>query len=126
MQLYKFSMENLKRCVSKQGFHHNLKSWSFAEWTNAMAGEIGEACNITKKLLRLKLNIRGNKFTDLDFNKLKREAAKECIDSIIYADLTIQALGFNTEELLIEVFNNKSIEIGYNRLLNNQELSNLV
>lgn len=126
MQLNKFSIENLKRCEARKGFNHKLKSWFIEQWTNAVAGEIGEACNIAKKILRIRNKVRGNKFTDLDKHNLQQKCAKELCDVIIYCDLAIQSLGYDTETILIEVFNAKSIEIGYNRILNNRELSNLI
>ena len=42
--------KNVKR--NRQSFKGNLEDWSLAEWSNAMAGECGEACNLTKKMLR--------------------------------------------------------------------------
>lgn len=48
---------NVRRCVD--GFKHALESWSVAEWTNAVAGEAGEAANVAKKMLRFRDNING-------------------------------------------------------------------
>lgn len=112
MNLKEFSKANLTRCI--EGFGHALESWSPAEWTNAMAGELGEACNLTKKLLRHRDGIAGNvKKEDQNVILLRHRAAKELCDAIIYADLSIQALGFDTDEMLREVWNAKSIEIDY-------------
>lgn len=112
MNLKRFSAVNLERCTSPQGFGHNLESWSAAEWTNAVGGELGEAQNLTKKLLRHRDNVAGNhKPEDLDIESLKRRAAKELCDAIIYCDLSIQALGFDTSATLVQVFNDKSEEL---------------
>lgn len=109
-----FSAANRERCTSPQGFNHVMESWSLAEWTNAMAGECGEAANITKKLLRHRDGVGGNyKPGDDDVEELRRRAAKECADVIIYADLCIQAAGFDTATVLADVWNKKSEDVGY-------------
>ena len=77
MNLRKFSALNLERCVSANGFSHQLADWSEAEWTNAMAGEAGEACNLTKKIIRHRDGTAGNvKAVDKDLLSLRRRAAK--------------------------------------------------
>jgi hypothetical protein len=113
LNLRLFSAVNRRRCESAEGFGHALASWSPAEWTNAMAGEAGEACNVTKKILRHRDGVAGNvKPGDQDLEELKRKAAREICDAIIYADLAIQALGFETSDVLAEVFNTKSAQLG--------------
>lgn len=112
MNLKLFSRINLQRCISKEGFNHPLDGWSLAEWTNAIAGEIGEACNNAKKLLRHRDGIKGNlKSEDQDVFDLQYRTAKEIADAIIYADLAIQALGFETSAMIETVFNAKSLEM---------------
>lgn len=113
MNLKEFSAVNRKRCTDESGFNHALDSWSPAEWTNAMAGEMGEAANITKKILRHDQGIKGNvKAEDQDRDELRRRAIDEIADVIIYADLAIQALGGDTSEAVRDKFNRKSVEIG--------------
>ena len=98
---------NLSRCVTD--FNHPLEDWSIAEWTNAVAGEAGEACNAAKKVLRHRDRISGNvKMEDRDEKRLRRKVASELADTIIYADLTIQALGLDTAEVVRITFNKKS------------------
>jgi hypothetical protein len=78
-----------------------------------MAGEAGEACNVAKKLLRHRDGISGNyKPDDKYVDVLRRKCAEEVADTIIYADLVIQSLGFDTSEILSFVFNRKSDELG--------------
>lgn len=57
----KLRKTNIKRCTSKDGFNHPLDGWSVAEWGAATAGELGEACNIAKKLIRVRDGVVGNK-----------------------------------------------------------------
>lgn len=112
MDINYFSKINLQRC--EEGFKHKLESWSEAEWTNAIAGEIGElliVCNTVKKLIRFRDNVQGNFKPNEDLLTLKIKAAEELADIIIYADLTLARLGFNSNDVIKQVFNFKSKQI---------------
>lgn len=78
--------------------------WSIAEWTNAMAGEAGEACNIAKKLIRGDYD--GD--TELGIGELLDEIA----DVVIYADLVCQRVGRHMEIAVQNKFNEVSERIG--------------
>lgn len=106
-----FQNANEKRCI--EGFKHNLKDWSFMEWGSATAGKVGEANNVAKKIKRIQQNISGNKEGE-DYHTLRYKMGKEIMDGIIYSFLWLSAAGFNAEEMLIEVFNAKSDDIGSN------------
>lgn len=82
-------------------FKHDegLTDWSPAEWSNAMAGECGEACNMTKKMLR-----DGSENVDME------EMGHEIADVVIYADLLATRLGFKLEDLIVKKFNKVSEE----------------
>jgi NTP pyrophosphatase (non-canonical NTP hydrolase) len=106
-----FSKRNRKRCEDPKGFNHKLNSWSGSDWMVAVFGELGEAANIQKKLNRFRDGIPGNKETKTDLEKKFRQ---ELADAYIYLDLLIQAHGIdNFDEIVEEVFNVKSKEIGY-------------
>lgn len=105
---------NVKRCVT--GFGHSLDSWSVAEWTNAAAGEMGEACNIAKKLIRFRNAVKGNT-PGKSVDDYRAELARELADALIYIDLTCASQGIDLEAALIDTFNNKSVEIGSEVLL---------
>jgi NTP pyrophosphatase (non-canonical NTP hydrolase) len=87
---------NVKRCNT--AFKHRLDGWSLAEWSNAMAGECGETCNLTKKILR----------GDRSLAKDKEELAKEIADVVCYADLLAAAAGIDLAEAVIQKFNEVS------------------
>ncbi len=87
---------NVRRC--QDAFKRCLTDWSLAEWSNAMAGECGEACNLTKKMLR---GDRGGK-------KDIKELGKEIADVIVYADLLAAAAGIDLEKAVIQKFNEVS------------------
>lgn len=97
---------NVLRCET--AFKHTLNSWSVAEWTNAMAGEAGEACNIAKKMLRFRDGVAGNKLTRDEYKAL---LATELSDVVIYADLTAASEDIDLCKAIVEAFNNKSKEL---------------
>lgn len=85
---------NVLRC--EQSFHP-LHSWSPTDWSNAMAGECGEACNLTKKLRR------GDAVSE-------EEIGKEIADVVIYADLLAARLDLDLAKCIREKFNEVSIK----------------
>lgn len=101
--------KNVERCI--KGFNHKLEDWSLMEWCGATAFEAGEAGNKAKKLKRIEQNIKGNKSGENQRN-LTDAVAHEIGDTIVYAFLTLSAAGYNAEEVVRNVFNSKSDEIG--------------
>lgn len=73
--------------------------WSLADWSNALAGETGEMCNLVKKIRR------GD---DIDV----KEVGKELADIIIYADIIASQLGLNLSDCIIQKFNEVSDRVG--------------
>ena len=109
-----FRMANKDRCESPAGFNHKLQDWSASDWMTAVICRLGEAANIIKKLNRSRDGIPGNKQSD---NELRYKLRKELGDVFVYLDLLCQSQGFNLDDAAVEVFNSKSMEIGYPRLL---------
>ncbi len=68
-------------------------------YSNAMAGETGEVCNLVKKYL--------GGGTNRNHIPTKEEIVMEIIDSLIYGSLLSGTLGFSTNEFM---------EIGYKKL----------
>ena len=77
--------------------------WSIAEWTNAMAGEAGEACNFSKKLKRGDFS---NSEEGLDL------LMEEIADVVLYADLVAWRVGRNLSDAIRDKFNKVSDRIG--------------
>lgn len=105
-----FTEANRRRCEHPQGFNHSLSSWTASDWMVALMGEAGEACNVVKKLNRLRDGIPGNKEAGAE---LRGKLEMELADAFIYLDLTCQALGIDLASAVLRAFNNKSGEIGY-------------
>ncbi len=102
---------NLTRC--NVSFNHDIYSWSVAEWTNALAGEAGEAANFGKKIIR-----KGTAFEELNDDELTESLGRELADVVIYADLVAQRIGKDLGQLVAETFNKKSEELGAPEKLN--------
>jgi len=85
-----FSAINNARC--RDGFKHDLASWSASDWMVATMGELGEAANVLKKLNRERDGIKGNTATA---TALRAQLRREIADTFIYLDLMSQALGFD-------------------------------
>lgn len=72
---------------------------------NELAGEVGEACNVIKKLERERLGIRGSRAT-------LAQLAEELADVVICADLIAMAAGIDLNRAVAEKFNATSEKVG--------------
>ncbi|MNH49298.1 MazG nucleotide pyrophosphohydrolase domain protein [compost metagenome] len=72
---------------------------------NELAGEVGEACNVVKKLERERLGILGSRAT-VD------ELADELADVLICADLIAMHYGIDLEAAVAKKFNATSEKVG--------------
>lgn len=72
---------------------------------NELAGEVGEACNVLKKLERERLGIRGSRAT-------KEQLAEELADVVICADLIAMDAGIDLDEAVRAKFNATSEKVG--------------
>ena len=70
---------------------------------NELAGEVGEACNVIKKLARERIGLRGSLAT-------RRQLADELADVIICVDLIAAAEGIDLDIHIAEKFNATSAE----------------
>lgn len=76
----------------------------------AVAGELGEAANVVKKLNRVRDGIPGNTETE---SQLRSALADEVADTFIYLDLLAQAAGFDLSSAIADKFQKTSAKIGY-------------
>lgn len=68
---------------------------------NALAGEVGETCNVVKKLARQRLGLRGSRATSEDLGE-------EIADVIIYADLLAKFYNIDLGDAVRKKFNKTS------------------
>jgi NTP pyrophosphatase (non-canonical NTP hydrolase) len=90
-------------------------------WTTALAGEVGELCNMIKKLQRVELGgvDGGSSYTAKNITK---EMLKEEIGGIaIYLDLMASLLDIDLTEAIVDTFNNKSEQLGFSQRLGEEK-----
>lgn len=86
-------------------------------WTTALAGEVGELCNMIKKMQRVEMGgiDGGSSYSAKDITK---EMLKEEIGGIaIYLDLLASLLDISLEEAIVDTFNSKSEKYGFNQFI---------
>jgi len=87
---------NLARLPSFGQSH--ITSWSGPQWGNALAGEVGEACNVVKKIDR-RLD------SDPNYNEAIKELELEIADVVCYADLLAARYNIDLGEAVRKKFN---------------------
>lgn len=107
MQLHDFSVMNATRA---DVWHKGAPEWSTSDWAVALAGEVGEACNIIKKMNRVRDGLQGNKDTDVDLNCA---LALELADVFIYLDLLATHCEIDLESAVRTKFNATSEKFGF-------------
>ena len=104
MDFKEFSRLNASRCER----WHTDRPWSLSDWATATAGELGEACNIIKKMNRNRDQIIGNDGPENDSAFMSDCLAEELADTLIYVDLLANAAGIDLESAVIAKFNKVS------------------
>jgi len=92
-----FSEINVRRCT--EAFGSAMDEWSETDWATAVAGEVGEACNLIKK------RRRGQ---EVEIS----EVGKELADAVTYIDLLATRLGLDLGTIVAEKFNEVSDRVG--------------
>jgi len=98
--------KNIER--NQESYDDALHNASLSYFGNALAGEVGETCNLIKKVERAKLV---GKFND---TIPASEIGKELADVVIYADLIATKLGSSLGQCVRNKFNEVSDRIGSN------------
>lgn len=99
---------NVMRCI--RWFPGGVSDWSLSDWACALAGELGEACNIVKKLNRARDGVVGNSKSEWE---LREDLADELGDTLIYLDLLAARAGIDLAKAVERVFNRTSIKNGF-------------
>ncbi len=93
-----FNRANVRRC---REVFHEIEEWSPTDWACAAAGEMGEACNLIKKMRRGE---------DVDLMQLGFELA----DTVTYIDLLATRLGLDLSTVVRLKFDKVSSRRGSN------------
>lgn len=114
LNLKEFSKLNRDRAV--EGFK-TYERVPLTYWTTAIAGEVGELCNMIKKLERVKNGgiDGGSSYTAATITK---EMIEEQIGGIaIYLDLISGILDIDLQQAIIKTFNSKSEKYGFKQYI---------
>lgn len=95
-------------------------------WTTALAGEIGELCNMIKKLERVKHGgvDGGSSYTAADIDK--KMLAEEIGGILIYVDLLASLFEVDLKEAIITTFNEKSKKYGWDYFLTDPDANEAI
>lgn len=97
---------NRQRCERwHPGFPND--GWTGSDWSNAMAGEAGETCNVVKKLRRIEFGL--NQAAGDTRPELLTKLATEIGDTFMYLDLLAQHYGLNLARCVVDTFNRVSV-----------------
>jgi len=110
IDLRSFREKNISR--ARNGFRC-YDNQPLTYWTTALAGEVGELCNMIKKMERVQRGgiDGGSSYTAKDIDK---EMLKEEIGGIaIYLDLLASLLDIDLQEAIADTFNSKSEKYGF-------------
>lgn len=93
---------NARRQLEWQNVDGSYKPVSIEYRGNELAGEVGELCNVVKKLARERLGMRGSRAT-------QEQAAREMADVVVCVDLLAISLGIDLDSAVCDGFNAVSI-----------------
>lgn len=110
LDLEEFRQVNMQRAI--EGFRC-YDNQPITYWTTALAGEVGELCNMIKKIQRVeKGGIDGG--SSYSAKDITPEMLKEEIGGIaIYLDLLASLLDISLEDAIVQTFNSKSEKMGF-------------
>ena len=118
LNIKQFQEMNRKRSAS----WHNGIEWSLSDWAVAMAGECGEACNVVKKLNRVRDGLPEGRvkrsFMTDEYQAETRKYLTDCLaeeiaDTMMYCFLLADAAGIDVQTALLEKYYEVSRSIGY-------------
>lgn len=103
-----------KLCATRTDrWHKGKPRWSLLEWAGAMCGEAGESANFAKKVKRLEEGLQNITTRGATMAEAKEDCIKEAADAVLYAMCLANAAGIDLEDVIVDVFNQKSEEYGF-------------
>lgn len=103
--IYLISRTNRERC---KRWHADGEPWTAADWSNALAGEVGELCNFIKKVRRHETGLGEESYNTPDLATLKEAIRDEIADVFLYLDLVAAHFRLNLYECIAPKFNRVS------------------
>ena len=114
LDLKKFSELNINRAVEGFKTYHNVP---ITYWTTAISGELGELCNMIKKLERVRMGGIDGGSTKTAATITPADLKEEIGGIFIYLDLLSSILGIDLQEAIIDTFNEKSTKYGFKQFV---------
>jgi hypothetical protein len=127
-----FTAVNLERAKRWHGEAGVMDpNWSVSDWSNAAAGEVGEAagavlellalinkhsgevCNKVKKLRRIQTGMQQHGNVPANVEEAIEQVGKEIGDSVIYFNLLAERCGLSLQECIRAAFNGVSVREGF-------------
>lgn len=109
LQFKQLRFANVMRCEAS---FHGIDRWSPCDWMTAVAGEMGEAANLVKKLRRIETAPDTHRPEDGTAAEISARVADELADLVIYTDLLAARLGIDLGAAVARKFNFVSGRVG--------------
>lgn len=96
-------------------WHTGAQPWTKADWSNALAGEVGEICNKIKKIRRIELGHTGNQLRNQSANidAIIADIRGELGGAFIYMLALADALDVDLADAIRDEFNLVSEQQGF-------------
>jgi NTP pyrophosphatase (non-canonical NTP hydrolase) len=101
MQLRQISAINRART---KRWHEHGAAWTSSDWSNALAGETGELCNIIKKIRRHETGVTQS-YNTPEMSVLIAKLRDEIADVFLYLDLVANHFELDLEDCIFPKFN---------------------
>jgi len=102
LKFSEFRDKNVERLSNKS--YEKCESWIYAQWIQAIVGELGELANILKKVDR----------GDYEIRDVEQKIAYEIADTVTYIDILSHKLDIDLGQAIVDKFNIVSDRIGSN------------
>ena len=109
VDIQELSKVNRARC---DRWHADGAPWISSDWSNALAGEVGELCNQVKKYRRHETGAK-QAYNTPDVETITANIADEIADVFLYLDLVAYYFGMDLETCIIPKFNRVSAAQGF-------------
>lgn len=94
---------------SRSSYNKRCIDWNLTDWSNAIAGEVGELCGETKKIRR----------GDNTLDEVRGKILKELADVITYSIIMLNEMGESAARIMLDKFNEVSARpaVGFPRIV---------
>jgi len=110
-------LRNINRDRCTEWHADGSTDWSAADWGNALAGEVGELCNVIKKYRRIQTGVDNPDVDEQSVEVLLAQIRDELADVQCYLDLTADFFNIDLGDATIDKFNRVSEKRGYSQRL---------